>query len=456
MANLGDRYTLASELTQAFLDASWTAERLAETGAACLGRWPAWMYGLTEHVVAVHGGAPLNRRRQLFTLILDFLDAHVTAEEDLTPWSGQRPIAQPQRERQVQPRAGRPPGLDAWQLPEIPTVTDLAERLELSPGQLEWLADVRGLERTVTREQLRNYRYLALPRRGAMPRVIEAPKLRLKQVQRWILREVLVEVPAHSAAHGFVAGRSVVSHAELHTGRRVVLRLDLEDFFASVPAGRVYRTWRTLGYDPSVAHVLTGLTTNVVPLAVWQHITSSTPTDAVQARFWFGRQLATPHLPQGAPTSPALANLAAFRLDRRLARLAEATGLRYSRYADDLTFSGGTRLIRRRGEFEALVGRIVRGEGFQLNIGKSMTQAAGGRQVVCGVVVNVRTNARRAEYDELRAILHNAARSGPASQNRDGIEDFRAHLLGRISWMEALNPGRGLRLRELYAVIDWS
>ena len=455
MQQFGDRYRFASELAEAFLSAPWIADRLAEAGSGLLERWPSWMPSLAQRAVAVFRTAPQDPH-ELFSLIAGFLDEQVAAGQPLGPPPPERarPHLRPPRAR---PHLRLPPpALASWQLPSILTVGDLAERLELSAGQLEWLADVRSLERSVARERLRNYRYLALPRRGGMPRVIEAPKLRLKEVQRWILRAILARVPVHEVAHGFVAGRSVVSHAEIHTGQRAVLRLDLKDFFASVPAGRVYRTWRTLGYDPAVAHVLTGLTTNAVPLAVWQQIASSTPTDAVQSRFWFGRQLATPHLPQGAPTSPALANLAAFRLDRRLAGLAEATGLRFSRYADDLTFSGGSRLIHRREEFEALVGRIVAEEGFQLNDAKSTAQAAGGRQAVCGVVVNVRTNARRDGYDQLRAILHNAARSGPASQNRDGIEDFGAHLLGRISWMEALNPGRGRRLRELYDAIDWS
>lgn len=85
-----------------------------------------------------------------------------------------------------------------------------------------------------------------------------------------------------------------------------------------------------------------------------------------------------------------------------------------------------------------------------------MTQAAGGRQTVCGVVVNAHTNVRRTDYDRLRAVLRNAAAGDPASQNRDRVEDFRAHLLGRISWVEALNPARGRRLRELFAAIDWT
>src|SRR6185437_1264400 len=169
-------------------------------------------------------------------------------------------------------------------------------------------------------------------------------------------------------------------------------------------------------------------------------------------RFRLGRQLATPHLPQGAPTSPALANLAAFRLDRRLSGLAARNGLRYSRYADDLTFSGG-RLRRGWAGLEALVGEIARSEGFALNPAKSTLRTAAARQQVCGIVVNAAPNAPRAEYDRLKAILHNAARHGPASQ---GLSGRTAELQGRIAWVASLNPARGDKLKRRYAQIDWS
>ncbi|MGH2841990.1 MAG: reverse transcriptase family protein [Solirubrobacteraceae bacterium] len=285
--------------------------------------------------------------------------------------------------------------------------------------------------------------------------MVEAPKARLKEIQRWILREILDQVPAHEAAHGFTRGRSAVTHAELHTGQAAVLRLDLKDFFASVSAGRVYRILRTLGYSRSVSHTLTGLTTNTIPESVWERITSATPAHAVTSRFRLGRQLATPHLPQGAPTSPALANLAAFRLDRRLTGLARASGVSYSRYADDLTFSGPGRLARHRSQFEAVATTIIRSEGFMVNSAKSTTQGAGGCQTVCGVVVNVRTNIPRIEYDRLKAVLHNAVIHGPESQNHGGVPDFRAHLRGRTSWVESLNPARGRKLHELFDEIEW-
>jgi RNA-directed DNA polymerase len=294
-----------------------------------------------------------------------------------------------------------------------------------------------------------------VPRRNGPPRLIEAPKARLKEIQRWLLRAILDHVPAHDAAHGFVRGRSVAGHARLHAGQGAVLRLDLKDFFASIAAARVYGIFRTMGYQPRVAHVLTGLCTNTVPLSVWQQI--SRPASAAMAgpHFWLGRQLATPHLPQGAPTSPALANLAAFRLDRRLTGLAASLGLRYSRYADDLTFSGAARLRNQSAQLCLAVGRLTGEEGFSVNPLKSALYTAGGRQSVCGIVVNVHPNVTRAEYDRLRAILHNAARHGPDSQNRTGVSDLEAHLRGRIAWLASLNPERGEKLRRRFEEVSW-
>jgi RNA-directed DNA polymerase len=435
------RAHLAIELALAMLSGPWTATAVAEAGGATLEHWPSWLDALALHVTSVYRRAPDGRSLgALIGLIETFLaDRRAGPEHDVTP--------------PVLSRPHRPPGLrHDWPLAAVPSVGDLAAALELSDGQLAWLADVRGLERTVTAERLRNYRYAAIPRRSGLPRLIEAPKLRLKEIQRWILREILDHVPVHEAALGFVRGRSVIDHARRHSGRHVVLRLDLADFFASVSAGRVFGIFRTLGYDRAVAHVLTGLTTNTVPQHVWQVVHEAAGSAPVTARFHLGRALATPHLPQGSPTSPALANLAAFRLDRRLSGLAAAQGLGYSRYADDLTFSGA-RLRAGGAGFPGLVARIVREEGFALNEDKTALRTGAARQSVCGIVVNVAPNVTRAEYDRLKAILHNAARHGPAGQ---GPAAERAHLEGRIAWVASLNPARGDRLRRRFQQIDWS
>jgi hypothetical protein len=285
--------------------------------------------------------------------------------------------------------------------------------------------------------------------------VIERPKPRLKQIQRRILHEILDLIPTHDASHGFTRGRSVRSHASEHTGQFVVVRLDLEDFFASIAAGRIYGIFRTAGYPEAVAHCLTALTTTTVPSSLWRTLPRPADPAHVGSHYRLGRQLATPHLPQGAPTSPALASLATFRLDRRLAGLASSLESSYTRYADDLTFSGSARLLRAADTLRRAVAEIAREEGFTVNDHKSMLATRAGRQRVCGVVVNERLNVPRDEYDLLKAILHNSRVHGPASQNRDAVPDFRAHLLGRISWIGSLNPGRGERLRRQFTAVAW-
>lgn len=342
-----------------------------------------------------------------------------------------------------------------WPVPAAATPTDLAALFDLHPGELAWLADRRGLERGAG-PRLRNYRYRWLARPGGPPRLIEQPKALLKETQRRILHGILDAIPPHEATHGFRRGHSAVTHARRHTGRDVLLRFDLEDFFASIAAGRVYGIFRTAGYPESVAHHLTGLVTNVVPPDEWSAAPRPVDPAALPAHARMGRLLAGPHLPQGAPTSPALANLCAYRLDCRLAGLADAFAAVYSRYADDLAFSGGRELLSRAPTLRTAVADIVAQEGFRLNVRKSALATRAGRQRVCGIVVNARTNVPREDYDRLRASLHEAATRGPIAANRAGVPDLRAHLLGRIGWVEALNPGRGAALRARFAAVDWS
>ncbi len=346
-------------------------------------------------------------------------------------------------------------GRRPWPVPELSSLDALASFLNVDAGRLDWLADSRGLERTVTDLRLRNYRYVWLPRPGGPPRVIERPKAGLKAIQRQVLHEILDWIPVHGAAHGFTRGRSAITGASEHTGRPVIVRFDLEDFFASVSAGRVFGIFRTAGYPEPVAHSLTALTTNAVPIDEWSAVPRPVDRTPAAAHYRLGRRLATPHLPQGAPTSPALANLAGFRLDRRLSELAAALGGTYTRYADDLTLSGSRWLLGQTERLRATVTAIAREEGFLVNHRKSGLATRAARQQVCGIVVNERLNVPRGEYEKLKAILHNAARRGPAGENRSGVADFRSHLLGRIAWVESLNPGRGRKLRAQFARVDW-
>jgi hypothetical protein len=219
----------------------------------------------------------------------------------------------------------------------------------------------------------------------------------------------------------------------------MVLHFDLRDFFASVSAARVRAVFRAAGYPHEVACLLTGLCTTRTP--------EELNVDGIR---WRRR-----HLPQGAPTSPALANLAARRMDLRLHALAQKLGASYTRYADDLAISGGRRLERAVRRVNVLVGIIAGEEGFEVNFRKTRFMRQSVRQQLAGVVVNAKTNGKREEFDLLKAILHNCARDGPASQNRTGHPDFRRHLLGRIAHVRLLNRMRGTKLQTLFDRIRW-
>ena len=136
------------------------------------------------------------------------------------------------------------------------------------------------------------------------------PKRRLKELQRRILSEVLDKIPAHPDAHGFVKRRSITTFAGPHADKFVVLRLDLQDFFPAFPAARVHALFRTLGYPESVAARLGGICTSAVPRAAWKTCPLEiSPTEWQETQGLYARS----HLPQGAPTSPSLANMMAYR-----------------------------------------------------------------------------------------------------------------------------------------------
>src|SRR5215472_15637337 len=247
---------------------------------------------------------------------------------------------------------------------------------------------VRRFEGAVRQAQslaLQHYHYRILPKRTGGVRLIESPKHNLKALQRRILSSILDRVPAHAAVHGFVKGRSIATFAAPHAGRQVLLRLDLENFFPAFPAARAQALFRTLGYPEAVADLLGGLCSNAMPRSVWRN----RPLEIDTVR-WHEAQLLymRPHLPQGAPTSPAITNLTAFRLDCRLTGLARSAGAVYTRYADDLAFSGDAEFGRVVDRFAAHAAAIALEEGFGVNHHKTRILRRGARQILAGVVVN--------------------------------------------------------------------
>jgi RNA-directed DNA polymerase len=339
-----------------------------------------------------------------------------------------------------------------WKAPEILTEHDLAAWLRVRENELEWFADLKrlGAKRAGPRLQHYNYRVYAKPT-GSF-RLIEAPKGRLKVMQRKILTQILEKIPAHPAVHGFVKGRSIRSFAEPHAGKHVLLRMDLKDFFPTLGRAQIQALFRTAGYPEPVADLLGGICTNSAPRSVWKLVDSSaTPLTAFAAHQLYGK----PHLPQGAPTSPALANLCMYRADCRLRGLAQAAGAAYTRYADDLAFSGDEQFEKCVDRFAAHVSAILGEEGFAMHYRKTRVMRRGVRQHLAGVVTNERVNVSRADFDRLKATLTNCVRYGPQTQNRNRHPAFRSQLEGRVAFVEMVNSQKSARLRRILDQIQW-
>ena len=438
------RYT-ALALARAMLAGERTPRGLAARMQACLGAPAAWCTAIAERCAAMPG----ERWRRMTVRSLATLIEHDCGFEHA--WRMKEPpCARRYILREATGMQPPPVGLDHCLMPYWPHVGALAAWLGITPAGLWRLTRPPQWQRKAPLGE-QHYHARLLAKRSGGWRLLEVPAPYLMPLQRRVLDDLLERIPPHQAAFGYARERSVIDHARAHAGQAVVLKFDLQDFFSAVRASRVNALFKTLGYSEEVGQALTALCTTATPEPVLRRM-----HEAGQLTWEQLQRLREPHLPQGAPTSPALANLCAFRLDMRLDGLAFALGARYTRYADDLVLSGPAHLKSALARIETRVMRIVIEEGFSLNPRKTRCQASGARQSVCHIVVNARPNLPRNEFDRLKAILHLCVHHGPAQQNREGHRDWQGHLRGRVAWAVQLNPQKAERLKQLYDRIDWT
>jgi len=438
---------IARGLAQVLATGPWEPEWLESRAKTWLGGSPRWIRPFLNRLIARFGP---NRRPRIAEL------ASAIQEDRGYQRALQRATLEPrwgtQLESTMWPERGAP---RTWDVPVITNDRALANFLGLTCLELDWFADLQGRNRKWCEGPIQHYLYRWQSKRsGGTARLIEAPKETLRILQRKILDAILHPIPPHDTAHGFRAGRSIRTYAAPHVGRAVVLKMDLHHFFPTISRPRVEAVFRTAGYPEPVAKRLAGLCTNRVPIRVLADPRGAL-SGAVPQGWRDQKMFKVPHLPQGAPTSPALANLCAYRLDCRLAALAVKAGATYTRYADDLAFSGDISFGRKTERFAAHVAAAVLEEGWQVQFHKTRTMRQGVRQQVAGVVVNDRPNLARPEFDRLKATLHNCLKQGPQSQNRQSHPDFKAHLQGRIAHLASLNAERGARLQLLFSQITW-
>ncbi len=320
--------------------------------------------------------------------------------------------------------------LDSLALPFLATPAEIAAALSLTIPRLRWLAfhaDV--VSRT-------HYVSFQIPKKSGGMRTISAPHRTMAAAQKWVLCEILNMLPVESCAHGFIHGRSILTNAQPHVGRDVVINMDLEGFFPGITFPRVRRFFARLGYSPSVATILALLCTECPRRSV---TFSGEP---------FLVATGPRGLPQGACTSPAISNQIARRLDLRLQGLATKMDLTYTRYADDITFSGGENLQNRIGYVMARIRHIASDEGFTVNEKKSRVLRQSTAQSVTGLIVNDKPSISRQKLRRIRSILHHAQTEGVESQNREGHPNFRAWLEGSIAFISMTRPELGADFRR--------
>ncbi|MDF1664910.1 MAG: reverse transcriptase family protein [Planctomycetota bacterium] len=265
-----------------------------------------------------------------------------------------------------------------------------------------------------------------VPKAKGGTRLISAPRAPLRKIQRTILSGILEKLPVHDAAHGFVKGRSTVTNAAPHLKAALVIKMDLKNFFPTIHYRRIRGLFQHYGYNAKVAGMLASLCTRRPILedgtVVWPGV-----------------------MPQGAPTSPSLANLICRRLDARLTGLAKRVKATYTRYADDLTFSFAKDEDVAVGRFFWWVDQICQQEGFAEHPKKRRVLRPNRQQRICGVVVNEKLTIPRKERRRFRAILHNCRKHGLASQAR-GKDDFKDYLRGYASYVKMVQPELGAQL----------
>jgi hypothetical protein len=326
------------------------------------------------------------------------------------------------RNRDVMDLAADEEQLKRYGLPVWKTEEDLAAALSLKVGQFRHFCQHRQRETTP------HYVTFAIQKRSGGERLIHAPKRRLKEVLRKLDRLLVCKLPRSERAHGFVRGRSIASNAAAHVGKGVVIRFDIKDCFPSIHYGRVRGLLIALGYGYPVAAALSVLMTEA-------------PRQPVAAE---GKLYHVPTGPrvcvQGAPTSPGLCNAILLRLDRRLAGLARKHGFAYTRYADDLAFSGND--TSKIAKLLKLVPTIVAAEGFSINAEKTRIMRCGQRQSITGVVVNKAMGLSRQERRKLRAALH---RQKTQAVTEASVGE-RLRLMGKLAYLAMLNKAQAAAL----------
>lgn len=269
------------------------------------------------------------------------------------------------------------------------------------------------------------YSEASIPKKSGGVRVLHMPSLDLKYIQRWILDNILKNMHISSYAMGFCDQRSILSNAKLHTRQECVLNMDIKDFFPSIGFEKVFRVFSYHGYTKEMSYILAKLCT------------------------YRGS------IPQGSPASPCLSNLVCLKLDARLSSLAKKYEANYSRYADDITFSGNAGIKK----IEQITEMILGEEGFQVNPQKTRIAYKYQRQEVTGLIVNgedvrVSKQYKRLLYQEIYYCMRFGVQNHMKKIKCEKAF-YKEHLYGKVYFVNMVEKEEGKKLFSLLENVQW-
>ena len=305
-------------------------------------------------------------------------------------------------------------------LPIINDMQDLANFLTIDMGKISWLV----YHREVT--NVDQYNRFRIPKRSGSDRIISAPKTYLKEAQSWINTEILEKIQPEKEATAFRKNKNILDNALPHSNQGTVIRVDLADFFSAITFPRTRGLFSSLGYNSGVSSVLALLCTDTDRREV-----------VYQSENWYVSQ-GPRKLPQGATTSPALSNLVARNLDRRIRGYLKylEDGWIYTRYADDLVFSHPDKNVDV-GMLLTYLNRVIRDEGFKVNKKKTVIMRTPHRQMITGLILHESGVRVPKKYlKKVRAMVHNADQLISKGFNPDNIDEIK----GRLSFIKMVMP----------------
>ncbi len=337
-------------------------------------------------------------------------------------------------------------------LPVILTLDHLGHLAGVHPQQLrEVVSRVDDPYRTFHLAKRARPGWDAAPRRAH--RTICVPSAPLMQAQRWLAQNVLNAVPPHPAATAFAPGRTLLDAAQRHAGCSWLVKLDVRNFFESISERRAYKVFEGLGYGALLSFEFARLCTREAKGKQLRSAPRALPY----------RVMIEGVLPQGAPTSPMIANLAVRDLDERLESLAESVGWIYSRYADDIAFSTDEKSCRRHATGIARsVGEEIRRFGLACNEAKTTIAPPGARKVLLGLLIDrAKPRLTREFRDDLEthlyALLHPriGASAHQARRKFSSKIGMRLYISGLISFAKQIEPSYALKQYESFNLVDW-